>query len=144
MLLSFSLRAAAFAAAICCRSAADEEEAGFAASEASCETAGALVALAGGAKASPSAGLSLPGRAERVLLVPAFVGEGALGDGGTAVFELCSFVWKDVLTLRHVPPGVKPKPPRDVRVAGFADADGLLPIGKAGFAKLPSLVPGLL
>jgi len=67
-----------------------------------------------------------------------------MGDGGTAVFELWSFVWNDALTLRRVPPGVKPKPPSDVRVAGFADADGLWPTGNAGFAKLPSLVPGLL
>lgn len=49
-----------------------------------------------------------------------------------------------MLTLRRVPPGVKPNPPSDVRVAGFADADGLFPTGSAGFAKLPSLVPGLL
>jgi len=47
------------------------------------------------------------------------------------------------LTLR-LPPGVKPNPPRDVRDAGLAVMGAFFADGRGGFAKVPSLVPGLL
>jgi hypothetical protein len=42
------------------------------------------------------------------------------------------------------PPGVKPKPPRDVRDAGLALRGAFFVEGTGGFTKVPSLVPGLL
>lgn len=47
------------------------------------------------------------------------------------------------LTLR-LPPGVNPNPPRDVRDAGLAVRGAFFADGRGGFAKVPSLVPGLL
>ena len=47
------------------------------------------------------------------------------------------------LTLR-LPPGVKPKPPRDVRDAGLAVWGAFFAEGRGGFVKVPSLVSGLL
>jgi len=47
------------------------------------------------------------------------------------------------LTLR-LPPGVKPNPPSEVRDAGLAVMGAFFADGRGGFAKLPSLVPGLL
>lgn len=53
-------------------------------------------------------------------------------------------VVNEELTLLLPPPGVKPKPPSDVRVAGLAVDGAFFADGRGGFAKVPSLVPGLL
>ena len=71
-------------------------------------------------------------------------GDGDLGDGGTGAAIPNLLVPEELL-----PPfcGVKPKPPRDVLETSFALAGNFVAIDDAlpmDFAKLPSLVPGLL
>jgi hypothetical protein len=65
------------------------------------------------------------------------------GDGGTNDLEAGSLVAEEELTLRP-PFGVKPNPPSDVRDAGLEVDGAFLADGRGGFAKVPSLVPGLL
>ena len=170
---AFSFLAAAFAAAICSRSAAELEagleetrfegvDAGLAARPGPARGFGAAVPLmAGGLKTSPSAGRAFVGRAETVLL-PAFTGlrmlapetagrfagEGDLGTGGRSP-KICCFVLNAVLTLlRFALAGVNPNPIAVPLAFGVGFAlDGTLFAGEAGLAGLankPSLVPGLL
>ena len=70
-------------------------------------------------------------------------GEGDPGDGGTGAGILNWLPLDELLTLLC---GVNPKPPRDVLEADFALAGNFVAIAGVlpnGFAKLPSLVPGL-
>lgn len=73
-----------------------------------------------------------------------FAGEGDLGDGDMVALFLCREVLKVLLTLLL---GVKPKPPNEVRDAGFVLAGTCL-AGDRGrldsLARFPSLVLGLL
>ena len=138
------MRAAAFAAAICSRRT-DEED--FAALEVGALVLDATAGLSffwGGANASPNAGLDLIGLAASVLLAEALDGDVAPGDGGTSDFEVWSFDENDEELMLRLPPGVKPNPPRDVRDAGLALMGAFFVEGTGGFAKVPSLVPGLL
>lgn len=116
------------------------------------------------ANTPPRAGRGLVGLAPIVLLpVPIFEGvlpvesalglgvlegEAAVGKEGAASFGPSSRLLNAALTLRRLPPsGVKPKPPKDVLVAGF-ELVGLRLYSDEdlsnGLTKLPSLVPGLL
>lgn len=164
-----SFRTAAFAAAICSLRAADEA---FEASSLAdlgvlvwigivvpsmCEASPSRIA---GPNASDNAGRGFALPREAALLTESvfigrvpldweagtagFDGEGELGDCGTECLALSLLILELLLTLLC---GVKPKPPRDVLEAGFALAGSLVAIDDGltkGFAKLPSLVPGLL
>lgn len=147
--LSRSLRAAALAAAICSRKAEDEDFTGGGADDPGFDAGGTVSFFAIGAKASPTAARGFEGLAASVLLA-GFDGEAGFGNGGTEVFALCSFVANDELTLLveltllRLPPGVKPKPPREVRDAGLALAGAFFAEGMAGLTNEPSLVPGRL
>jgi hypothetical protein len=138
------LRAAAFAAAICSRRTDDEDFAAVEAGPLLFDATAGFSFFCRGANVSPNAGLVFVGLAASVLLAEGLDGDVAPGDGGTIDFEVWSFdVNDEELTLR-LPPGVKPKPPRDVRDAGLALIGAFFAEGRGGFAKVPSLVPGLL
>jgi len=86
--ISRSLRAAAFAAAICSRSADDEDFAAAGAGALVLDTATGLSFFCGGAKALPNAGRTFVGLAASVLLAEGLDGDVAPGDGGTTDLEL--------------------------------------------------------
>lgn len=86
--ISRSLRAAAFAAAICSRRADDDDFAAAGAGALVLDAATGFSFFCGAAKASPKAGRGFVGLAASVLLAEGLDGEVAPGDGGTVDREL--------------------------------------------------------
>ena len=147
-MFAFSFFFAAFAAAICCRSAAEDELDEFEAVCLEADGEGALFCLAGfvsaawsrsdpavtaGPKASDSAGRGFDGLPPTVLLpvilpvAAPFVRVADIaalldgeGDRGTGGISSCVANGFEALGSRLLVRGVKPKPPRDVLAAGLA------------------------
>lgn len=86
--ISRSLRAAAFAAAICSRRADDEDFAAAGARALVLDAATGFSFFCGGANVSPNAGRAFVGLAASVLLADGLDGDVGPGDGGTIDFEL--------------------------------------------------------